>query len=120
MKIEKIFFRGKCAVTGKWAYGYFYRSKGHSIIRSAEGEECIVLKQTVGRYTGVKDVKKIPIFEGDIVIIPASMHNIEIKGLVVFHRGGFCVKSILSGTYWDICRPDIKIINNIHEKSIKL
>lgn len=116
MKIDKMFFRGKCAITGHWRYGYYYYSKGHSIIRSVDDEESIVLKKTVGRYTCIRDCNERPIFEGDIVVIPATMHHIEIKGIVIFKNGGFCVKSLLTGTTWDLTYKGIKIISNVYVK----
>lgn len=60
---REIKFRGKDAITGKWAYGFYYPSKGHSIIRDEKDCECIVLPESVGQFTGLCDKNGKEIYE---------------------------------------------------------
>ena len=79
-------------------------------------EKFEVVPETVGQFTGLIDKNGVKIFEEDIVKIPASMHNIEIIGIVIFENGRFLIKSILSGSTWDIAYSDkIEIVCNIHD-----
>ena len=63
---REIKFRGRDFVTGSWAYGFYYPSKGQSIIRDEQDKECIVITKTVGQFTGLYDKNGKEIYEGDI------------------------------------------------------
>lgn len=65
--MRDIRFRGRDVVTGNWSFGYYYRSKGNTIIRDELDNECIVIPETVGEYAGTLDKYGFKIFEGDIV-----------------------------------------------------
>ena len=55
----------------KWVYGYYWYDGQDPFIRATNASNNIVDVQvdlkTVGRYTGAKDLKKIEIYEDDIV-----------------------------------------------------
>lgn len=65
--MRKIKFRGRDVITGNWAYGYYYPSKGNSIIRDDNDRECIVMPETVGQLVGLHDKNGKEIYEGDLV-----------------------------------------------------
>ena len=65
--MRQIKFRGRCAITGAWRYGFYYISKGNHIIRDDQDRESIVLPATVGQSTGLKDKNGKEIYEGDIL-----------------------------------------------------
>lgn len=68
-------FRGKDVITGNWAYGYYYISKGHHIIRDEKDNECIVLEKSVGQFIGLYDKNEKEIYEGNKISNTNKYHK---------------------------------------------
>lgn len=127
MRIIK--FRGKKKQTGKWLYGDLMNDNiGGSYIYPIDAEnlykENAVIPDTVGQFSGLK-TKATPlkreqeeIFEDDILRVPQTVFHIEYIGRVVFEYGRFLVRSLFSGTKWDLLNAiddGAEIIGNAHD-----
>jgi len=126
--MREIKFRGKTK-EGDWVYGGFYESifdyqKCFFIVHPELGR-FEVIPQTIGQYTGLKDISGKEIYEGDIVkyYIGSNDFPIDYNAVVEFAFGqwGFFVpyyKNVKKGTYKE--RFSHKIVNGIGYKFIPL
>lgn len=129
---ETALFRGQVKNTNHWVYGSLIYSansvfiindlsdniiKKHSNGTWQINRPCFLIdNETVGQYTTVDDINGKQLFKDDVVRIPETLHNVEIVGMIVWEKGRFLIKSISSGTTWDISYYiDIEKIGNIHD-----
>lgn len=95
---REIKFRGKNVETNKWMYGYlrevFSLEKRAFVIAPANAfgndgytdiDEDYVIAETIGQFTGLKDMRGKDIYEGDIVSWPRD----NMLYLIKFQSGGF-------------------------------
>lgn len=114
--MREIKFRGKDALTGKWAYGDLVHNKKITetdlVDRTMVGGY-EVDPDTVGQFTGLYDREGNEIFEGDIVRTSVAKDDI---GLVEWHSGhaAFVVHMKGSSQWFHLDKRD-KIIGNIHD-----
>lgn len=115
--MRDIIFRGKCAFSGYWRYGYYYISKGNHIIRDSEDNESIVLEATVSQYTGLIDKKGKMIFGGDIVTVEGTKRIGVYTTVIIESRHGFTLKENKTYINDDSCLIGVlEVIGNIHEQ----
>lgn len=73
--MRDIKFRGKRADNGQWVYGYLIKDCDDNkfYITNTRAIYHEVNPDTIGQYTGLKDINNKEIYEGNIVLISMSM-----------------------------------------------
>ena len=65
--MREVKFRGKRVDNDEWVYGWYSEDYGYAEILT-KYNDCEVILETVGQYTGLRDRNASKIYEGDIVI----------------------------------------------------
>jgi len=114
--------RGKDAITGNYVYGYYYPSKGHSIIRDEKDNECIVLPESVSMFIGKADKNGIAIYFGDKVKFGCRVADSEIysyyEGDYKSRDGVMCQDGFTGIVDWDKKLFEVRIVSIRHEKAM--
>ena len=119
--MREILFRAKRKDNGEWVYGdllqnidcYKIREREKDITRIAKSYE--VIPETVGQYTGLKDINGKKIFEGDIVT--GLFNYTDIIGHIVYGSDAtfFIERKGLYGIGLNNAEDWLEVIGNIHD-----
>ena len=109
--MREIIFRGK-DVAGNWYYGLLAHIDDCWYISNAYGIPTAypVLPETIGQYTGVKDINDKKIFEGDII---KWQYECREKYHVIFEDGHFI--GVKEYGFISLYDTDFEVIGNIHD-----
>jgi len=128
--MRRIFFRGKSVLDNNWVYGnYVCINEEHRLYGSFIDNDknivkdyIVVVKDTVGQYTGIRDKRMAMIFEGDIIKNTFGS-GYDVEEIVKYDRGGFSPFAVncWEGTPYvrwedgiDVCES-VEIIGNIYD-----
>jgi uncharacterized phage protein (TIGR01671 family) len=147
---REIKFRGRRIDNSQWVYGQYFvapltdENSGTTLdagwyFLSGETRHCIVQdgvsfvidEKTLGQYTGLKDMKDVEIYEGDILQLYGDFDDGFApyhKATVTFHEGCFCIDDPLEygGYVVPVSRwvddhsgemNEIEVIGNIYENA---
>jgi uncharacterized phage protein (TIGR01671 family) len=115
--MREIKFRGKRVDNGEWVYGYYVHSNKDLIHEGDYGNIWVVIQETVGQFTGLKDENDKEIYEGDIVNCSRGCpHKIyfeqEYAGTYIGGMPAFYLSGIKNGYAWTKAET---LIGNIHD-----
>lgn len=114
--MREILFRGQNSRSKKWIYGY-YNGRENSFARIIDTDNFtrLVNPETVGQYTGLKDVHNTRVFEGDIVKVYDVYCNETVVGVVEFCDGSFRIydKDFTSYDRWMYGK--VEVIGNVFD-----
>jgi len=135
--MREIKFRGRNKYNNEWVYGGYYKYQEDVQIIHIQGmnvsQHTEVIPETVGEFTGLKDINEIDIYEGDILEFQEDFGYHTNKGemyYVAFEYSTFVLKYLSNNQTHGFVKDsqkdwhhsienlgnEVKIIGNIYEQ----
>ena len=117
-KVREIIFRGKRVDNGEWVYGSLsmeYFDECGCVMISPTSDICYkVDPQTVGQFTGLINIDREKVYEGDILQFVA--YGIHYTGKVEFLNGAFWVKCRFPERIGAVVREyKARVVGNVYD-----
>lgn len=105
--MREIKFRGKRVDNGEWVYGSLIQRIGYTEIFD-DVFTWVIVPETIGQYTGLKDKNDTEIYEGDVVRAGGSITEVS------FFRG--CFYTVIHNSNYRLSGwKTLEVIGNIHD-----
>ena len=127
--MRHIRFRAKYIDDDSWAYGYYEqipvgigkpRGMMHTFNDWNLNGHFEVDSSTVGEWTGLRDVNKKEIYEGDIVAFPehysGDYKHKAGEGTIVFEEAAFEIDVMTNGLVSLCYNEGVEVVGNIYDK----
>ena len=124
--MREILFRGKTINKDEWIYsmtisnGTIARKQSKVFMELGEGKWKGVKGETVGQYSGVKDIAGEEVFEGDIIEINGNTFVVKYGENPTTRNIGFYLKNTEHDciSYVFTCVKKGTVIDNIHDMEV--
>lgn len=109
--MREIKFRAKTVTTDSWVYGHYAFVDGFHVMYEGTSNPVIIKLNTLGQYTGLKDVNGYEIYEGDILYaLDDNGEHEEYVGVVEYDKVG----SFVTTGFPHVTSEDSFVKGNIH------
>lgn len=123
--MREILFRGKSVNDGRWVFGDLSNYGDYRAITTTRGfsiiDSCEVIPETVGQYTGLKDLHGTKIFAGDIIQSIESGETGEIQyfpehtAFLIFVRCSVMDSRCYLDYLGEVKPSILKVIGNVYD-----
>jgi hypothetical protein len=120
--LRELKFRGQRADSGEWVHGNYVYDGKHYITQPLINSHRLILvdHSTVGQFTGLQDINKVDIYEGDLVRHGYKSNNGEFFDIMSVsfsnNYGGWIVGNYNILTTKNIGKYSVEVVGNIYTK----